>query len=572
MPAPRLPSLLLALAGVLGGPVWADGVAGPYLAGRVASIQSDYAAAADYFTRSLAADPGNQEIRANAILAEMGLGEFEKAEVIARAFDGAGGKNGLADLAILAVLAKKGDFAGALTEMDAGRSAGELVDGFLRAWAQLGDGQMSEAAAEFDALTKKREVASLALFHKALALASVGDFEGADAILSGKASGPINATRRSVIAHAQILSQLERNKDAVELITKTMGAAPADPYILGLLADLGAGKVLPFDLIGSPADGIAEVFLAVGSALSEDMAAGDNSASLDVLMFARTAQYLRPDLSDAALLVAGTLARQGQQDLAISAYGLIAPESPDYLEAELGRADALIATDRTDAAIEVLQQLAKTKPDRVQVWAALGDTLRRNERFEEAVTAYDKALALVKQPQPQHWALFYARAICFERLKDWAKAEPDFRKALDLSPDQPQVLNYLGYSYLEMKVNLDEALSMITRAAKAQPDNGAISDSLGWAYYRLGRYPEAEAEMERAVQLEPVDPVVTDHLGDVYWAVGRKREAEFQWKRALSFKPTEEDAIRIRRKLEVGLDAVLKEEGAEPLSVTTNGG
>ncbi|HQY43449.1 MAG TPA: tetratricopeptide repeat protein [Paracoccaceae bacterium] len=572
MPAPRFPSLLIALALGSGGPVWADGVAGPYLAGRVASIQSDYAAAATYFNQSLTADPGNQDIQVNAILAEMGLGEFEKAEAIARTFEAEGGKGGLSDLAVLAVLAHTADFSAILADMDKGRSAGPLVDGFLRAWAQLGNGQMSEAGAEFDALAKKREVASFALFHKALALASVGDFEGADAILSGKASGPINATRRSVIAHAQILSQLERNKDAVELITKTMGAAPADPYIAGLMTDLDAGKVLPFDLVRSPADGIAEVFLAVGSALSNDMAPNDTGASVDVLLFARTAHYLRPDLSDAALLTAGTLERQGQHELAIEAYGLVAPESPDHLEAELGRADALISTDRMDAAIEVLQQLAKSLPERVQVWAALGDTLRRNERFEESIVAYDKALALVKEPQPQHWALYYARAICFERLKDWGRAEPDFLKALTLSPDQPQVLNYLGYSYLEMNQNLDEALSMIDRAAKAQPENGAISDSLGWAYYRLGRYPEAEAEMERAVRLEPVDPVVTDHLGDVYWAVGRKREAEFQWKRALSFKPEEEEANRIRRKLEVGLDAVLKEEGAEPLAVTTNGG
>lgn len=572
MPSLRLTRLVLSLAGGLAGPALADGVAGPYLAGRVASIQSDYQAAATYFTRSLLADPANPDIQTNALLAELGLGDFDKAEVIARAVGVDGGGNGLADLAILAVLAKKGDFAGVLAEMDKGRSAGELVDGFFRGWAELGAGRMSEAADAFDALAGKREVASFALFHKALALASVGDFEGADAILSGDAAGPINATRRSIIAHAQILSQLERNADAVELITKVMGEAPADPVAAGLLADLKAGKMVPFDLIRTPTDGVAEVFLAVSSALSNDMQPGDNRASVDVLLFARTAQYLRPDLSEASLLAAGTLESQGQHELAIAAYGQIPADSPDHLEAELGRADALIASDRMDAAIEVLQQLAKAQPERVQVWAALGDTLRRTERFEEAISAYDKALALVPAPQPQHWALFYARAICHERQKDWPKAEADFRAALKLSPEQPQVLNYLGYSYLEMHTNLDEALSMIDRAAKAQPENGAISDSLGWAYYRLGRYSEAEAEMERAIQLEPVDPVVNDHLGDVYWAVGRKREAEFQWKRALSFKPEEAEANRIRRKLEIGLDAVLKEEGAAPLTVTTNGG
>ncbi|MCX8508578.1 MAG: tetratricopeptide repeat protein, partial [Rhodobacteraceae bacterium] len=131
----------------------------------------------------------------------------------------------------------------------------------------------------------------------------------------------------------------------------------------------------------------------------------------------------------------------------------------------------------------------------------------------------------------------------------------------------------LGYSYLEKARNLDEALSMIERAAKARPDSGAISDSLAWAYFRLGRYRDAEKEMERAILLMPADAVLNDHLGDIYWAVGRKLEAGVQWKRALSFKPDEEETVkRIHRKLEVGLDAVLKEEGAKPLAVTSDGG
>jgi Flp pilus assembly protein TadD len=139
------------------------------------------------------------------------------------------------------------------------------------------------------------------------------------------------------------------------------------------------------------------------------------------------------------------------------------------------------------------------------------------------------------------------------------------RKALELEPNQPQVLNYLGYSFVDRGEKLDEALAMIQRAVAGQPDSGYILDSLAWAYYRLGRYDEALVPMEQASLLEPVDPVVTDHLGDVYWAVGRTREAEFQWHRALSFEPIEKDAARIRLKLEKGLDAVLATEGAAPL-------
>ncbi len=573
----RLAFASLCLGGALCGggalPAFADGLAGPYLAGRVASINSDYKAASDYFTRAIQSDPANPSLMESAVIAWIGIGNFDQAIPIAQAMSATGHKSRLADLAVLAGLVKSGDFAATQAALDQGRNAGPLVDGLLHAWTKVGAGQMADASADFDKVSAERGLAPFALYHKALALALVGDFEGADAIFAGQQSGPIRATRRSIIAHAQILSQLERNADAIRLLDQTLGKDPQDTVIASLRADLEAGKSVPFTAVASPVDGIAEVFLAIGSALSEEVDQTDHSAPIDSLMYARAAAYLRPDLTEAVLLAANILVRQEQNDLAIEAYDLVPQESPEHIIAALGRADALIAAGRNDAAIEALQQLAKSEPDQIEVWAGLGDTLRRNDRFDEGITAYDHAVGLIKGPAKGYWALYYARAICLERAKQWEKAEADFRMALKLSPDQPDVLNYLGYSYLEKNQNLDEALSMIERAARARPDSGAISDSLAWAYYRLGRYPEAEKEIERAIQLMPVDPVLNDHLGDIYWAVGRKLEADFQWRRALSFKPaTEEEAKRIRRKIEVGLDAVLQEEGAKPLAVTNDGG
>jgi tetratricopeptide (TPR) repeat protein len=568
--------LLLPLVATLGfgwvGTCQADGVAGPYLAGRVASFQSDYAAAADYFTRSLVGDPGNVSIMENAILSHIGVGAFDKALTISGGLDAAGAKSGLADLAVLASLAKQGQFEAAIGELDKGRSSGVLIDGLYRAWAQLGNGQMSEATATFDEIAKQPGLAGFARYHKALALALVGDFEGADAIFVDKGNGGIRLTRRSIIAHAEILSQLERNQDAIAMIDNAFGPAP-DRAIGEMRQELEAGKLLPFTLVTSPLDGLAEVFHSVASAL----VSGDGSATAvsqpDVLMYARTAIYLRPDLAEAVLLAAANLAERGQHELAAATYRLIAPDAPAYVTAELGRADALAAEDRSDAAIEALEQLTKAYPDLIETWVALGDIYRHKERFEDSIRVYDKAVALIDTPLPEHWVVFYARGICHERAKQWDNAEADFRQALALNPDQPQVLNYIGYSFVEMNENLDEAMSMIERAARARPDEGAIIDSLGWALYRLGRYREAEVQMERAIELMPVDAVVNDHLGDVYWAVGRFREAEFQWKRALSFKPeTEEVADRIRRKLELGLDAVLQKEGAKPLAITKNDG
>jgi Flp pilus assembly protein TadD len=201
------------------------------------------------------------------------------------------------------------------------------------------------------------------------------------------------------------------------------------------------------------------------------------------------------------------------------------------------------------------------QPDLAPVHAALGDTLRRAEQCEEAVDSYTEALDRVDTEQSRYWFLFYTRAICYHLTDDWPPAEADFRKALELNPGQPQVLNYLGYSLVEQRRNLDEALDMIERAVAARPDSGFIVDSLAWVYYRLGRFDEAVEPMERAAELLPTDPIINDHLGDVYWMVGREREARFQWERALSLDPAEEDADRIRLKLDIGLDAVLEAEG-----------
>lgn len=567
MSHPVRAALLLALLSIAPGASAQDltqGLAGPYLAGRDAFSAFDYPRAAEFLALAMAQDPSNTAVGESAILSEIARGQAAAAVPIARRLREIGHDSQIVTLVILADLAHKGDFQAAIDELEAGHTAGPLVDDLLHAWSLVGLGQMAEAIAVLDKVGKEKGLESFGLYHKAIALASVGDFEGADRILSGEAAGPLRATRRVVLAHVQVLSQLERNPAAVELIEKVVGTA-SDPTLEAARQRLKAGETLPFDMVASPADGIAEIFFTIAGLLNS--AQGD----LNVLTFARLAEFMRPGHVDAALLGAAILEAQGQYDLATASYNTIAKSDPAYLSAELGRVEALVAGERMDAAIEALEQLARDRPDEAVVWSTLGDKLRREERFADAITAYDKAIAALPGESAGQWVIYYARGICHEREKNWPLAEADFRKALALSPDQPQVLNYMGYSFLEMKTNLDEALAMIERAVAARPEDGYIVDSLGWGLFRLGRYDEAVERMERAVELEPVDPIVNDHLGDVYWAVGRQREAEFQWKRALSFDPeTEAEVTRIRRKIEVGLDIVLQEEGAEPLAVSAN--
>ena len=542
-----------------GGGAQAEPNTGAYLAARQAVLMGDYAAAAQNFTRALTRDPSNPMLLENAVLAFLSLGDLDRAMPIARKMEESGLPSQVASMVLAAVEARAGEFDALLTRIAEERGTGPLVDGLSRAWAQMGKGDVSRALATFDELAGTGGLGPFASYHKALALAMVGDFEGAEAIFAAEAAGPLQMTRRAAIARAQILSQLDRDPEAVAMLDQMFGA-DLDPALAAMRAALIEDAVLPFTLITSPTDGIAEVFHSVAAFLRRE--AGDEYT----LLYSRIATYLRPDHTDALLQSASLLESMEKFDLAVATYKMVPASDPSFHAAELGRAEALRKLDRMDAASEVLEQLTRSHGNLPIVHVTLGDLMRQMERFGDAVTAYDTALALYPVEDPNHWFIYYARAIAYERQDKWDEAEADFRKALELNPDQPQVLNYLGYSLVEKQIKLDEALDMIARAVAARPDSAYIVDSLGWVLYRLGRYDEAVVHMERAAELLPVDPIVNDHLGDVLWAVGRMREARFQWTRALSFGPEEKDAVRIRRKLEVGLDVVLEEEGARPLA------
>ncbi len=555
---------IMSVCAVMATPAWPFGMAGSYLAARHASFESDYAEAAEYYTRALALDPGNPALMEAVISSNINYGTIDRAWPVARRMVDSGFDSQSANLVLLVQFASEGRFADLRQFLSEGNSVGVLVDGLALAWATFADGDVSAAMAGFDAAATQQGLESFARVHKAFALAAAGDFEGADGILSGRAEGALQVSPRSILAHAQILAELDQREKAVALIDDVFGSNP-DPVFARLRADLLDGTPVSYDVARTGAEGIGEVLHAVGAALTGEAAPGF------ALIYARLASFLNPDNSDAVLLSAALLEEMEQFDLATRVYDSVDPDHPAYVDAEIGRAQALRDAGRADAAVEALSQLARRHPDLRLVHYSLGDLLRGLDRHAEATPAYDRAVALTPEPETQDWPLFFSRGITLERTDRWDEAEADFRRALDLEPGQPQVLNYLGYSLVEMGIKLDEALAMIEQAVAARPDDGYITDSLGWVLYRLGRYDDAIVHMERAVELMPVDPIINDHLGDVLWAVGRQVEARFQWQRAMSFDPEPKDAERIRRKLDIGLDAVLDEEGAEPLAVAKDG-
>ena len=532
--------------------------AGAYLAARAAGGASDFVAASDYFLQALQDDPGNAALYENALTSLVGMADMDRAISLSQDMVDAGINSQVAHMLLVMQAAVAEDWPSIVAAPAAGRGVGPLVDGLSTGWAHVGLGEMAEALAAFDTVIDAPGLRAFGLYHKGLALAVAGDFEAADAIFSMSPQDGMQQTRRVILAHAQVLSQLGRNPDAVALIDATFGNN-LDPGLSDLRMRLSAGEPVPYRFVNNARQGLAEVYFSIGTAL------GGQTSETYMLMYARIVNLLDPSHVEAVLFTAQLLEDMAQFDLASAAYNMVPREDMAFHAAEMGRAAVLRRAGRADAAVEVLEQLTRTYPDLAVVHATLGDTLRGMQRFREANEAYSRALSLYDDADPARWFVLYTRGMTYHRLEDWAAAEADLRQSIAIKPGQPQVLNYLGYSMVERGENLDEALAMIEEAVRAQPQNGAVVDSLGWVQFRMGLFDDAVFHLERAAELLPIDPVINDHLGDAYWAVGRLNEARFQWQRALSFDPAEVDADRIRSKLEIGLDQVLAQEGAAPL-------
>ncbi len=535
----------------------AEGIAGPYLAAKQAEARGDVAAAAQYFTEALALDSDNQPIMERAMIHDIAAGNVPAAIALARRLEAAQPGHHLGVLALAVDGLKKGEPEAVRKLLaDGGPFVGQVID----AWAAFGVGNTDEAGELLAKLEASEENGRpgqiVAAYHLGLLNAAMGDDAAAADAFARAATLSDGGTLRLARLRAGALARLGRVDEAVAVINDRLSDTYGDPGLSALAERIAAGEK-PEPLVTTAKQGAAEVLHGVSGLLAR----GQNR--LIALAYARLATYLEPGLTEAQLLIAQILDEDGQYDLAIPAYGAIPDDAPEALSARVGEAQALQAAERSEEALSEMRETVERFPDALEAHTALGDMLRRESQFAEAAAAYDKAVALLDTPDQLHWPLYYQRGIAYERSKQWDRAEADFRKALALEPDQPDVLNYLGYSWVEQGTNLAEAEEMIQRAVDQRPDDGYIVDSLGWVLFRFGEFDRALKHLERAVELRPVDPVINDHYGDALWMVGRKTEARFQWKRALSFEPEDAEAERIRRKLDVGLDVVLADEKAE---------
>ena len=523
--------------------------AGNYLAGRHAQQARRTAAAADFYLAALEDEPDNRDLLRRTFLILAADGRIGESLPLARRLLKLAGTD--ATLAVMIVgIAELADGNPALarehfaTLPDTGLNAFFLP--LVKAWLLAGEKKYDEALAELAGKASNAGLEILYGTHTALINEAAGNTAAAEEAYKTAAGKRQRTNLRLTQLQGEFLERAGRMESARAAYNAYMAEHPNSTVLEGSLKRLGGGPKPPLR-VKTARDGVAEaLFSLAGSIRQQD--------SFETMLFARLALHLKPRMDIAKLLVAEVL--EGDERLAESnaVYRQIDRTSGFSWSARLRIASNLDRLDKTEQAVRELRSLAEERKDRYDALVSMGDILRRRERYREAAEAYADARARIPSLEPRHWTLLYTTGIAHERLKEWPKAEPAFLKALELQPDQPFVLNYLGYSWVELGRNLDRAKSMIEKAVEKRPTDGYIVDSLGWVLYRLGDLPGAVKHLERAVELRPEDPTINDHLGDVYWLVGRRNEARFQWQRSLILEPEKDLEVKIRDKLENGFD------------------
>ncbi|HEX3500609.1 MAG TPA: tetratricopeptide repeat protein [Stellaceae bacterium] len=522
---------------------------GSYLAGRHAQHERQYGAAAEYFGRALAQDPNDVDLINKTFLFDTSEGRIAEALRLAARITQLDPAAPLPNLVLAVDRLKVGDYAGAASRVDALPNDGihRFITPLIAAWTKIGLGQPEAAATALAPLKEVQGFAPLVDFHAGLIADYGGHVAEAEAAYQRVLQSSTRSNWRTVETLGSLYERSGRTDQARALYQRFIGENADSDMVVVALARLSAGEKPP-PRIASAADGAAEALFDIASILNQ-------SETVDLsLIYGRLAVELKPNFPLAALLVSDILEAQHRPAEALAIDRSIDARSPYGWSARLRAAANLQALDKTDQAIAELKAMAAERPDRMQPLVQLGDILRGQSRFAESADAYDQAVARMGKQDARHWVIFYSRGIALERAGQWPRAEPDLLHALELQPEQPLVLNYLGYSWVEKNQHLAEAMKMIERAVQLRPNDGYIVDSLGWAFYRLGNFAQASRYLEHAAELRPEDPTINDHLGDAYWQTGRIVEARNQWRRALQFGPEADDAKSIGSKLDKGID------------------
>lgn len=531
---------------------------GAFLAARTADVDHDYPTAIALYRKALGFDPANLEIRERLMISLLLNGEFD---------DGLKEANNLKDDASVeritkivrgldALRDKKFDTAKKVLAYTGPNDLDRLTHQLLSAWTDVGAGKTKQAINTINGLKGPAWFKVFTDYHVGAMALVGGDVSTARQYLNNAvtnkdavATAP-DTFMRAVMALARLEAAAGNKQKALDAIAVGDGAVANYAPLKALRQSIDKGDK-PEQQITSASEGAAGVLFSIGGALNrqgaEDM----------VSLYLQISHALDQKSPDTLILLGGIAEKLEQPERAIKLYAMVPADSPMRRVSELQLGVTLSDTGKVDEAKQHLKSLIDSDPADIRSYIAYGSVLSEAKDYKAMAENYDKAVDVIGPvPRPSDWSIFFQRGIAYERLKQWDKAEPSFRRALELNPEQPQVLNYLGYSLVDMNKNLDEGLGMIKRAVDARPDDGYIVDSLGWAFYRMGKFEDATTELERAVQLRAGDATINDHLGDAYWRVGRKLEAVYQWNRALISEGEDINREHVKEKIANGLPAI----------------
>ena len=517
---------------------------GGFLAGYHARHVFDPEAASEFFSRTLRSDPKNPQLLHQLLVAQVAQGNLEEAQEVALRLKNQSGPEPLALLVLAAGKVKTESFseAGEILAAFPETKFYPFIKSLLSAWTTAGEGDLPTALTKLDFLNSSPNFSPTHDYHAALIANIFGEEKQARSSFTRALSDARQPSVRSLLAAGAFYEHHGDAEVAQQLYQSFPKAGPEDTILKHARLRLENGMSSK-QLISTPSQGFAEALFEISASLFRERAYEPS------LIYCQTALFIHPNLDAARVQLADIYVAINNHLLAIATFKAIPENSPYSWSARMRMANSLNQAGQTEEARSELQKLASQQPARIDPLLALADILRVQEQYKDAIAVYDKAIARIEPIEARHWSIFYARGMSLERNGDWDKAESDFLQALRLQPDQPLVLNYLGYSWVEQGTKLVEAKSMIQRAVEQRPNDGYIVDSLGWVLFRLQEFEAALVHLERAVELRPDDPVINDHYGDALWAIGRHLEAKFQWLRALSLDPEKKLQESVQKKL-----------------------
>ena len=522
---------------------------GLYLAGQTALDGGDSQAAADFFAQAREASPQADFLKERVFTAALMAGDIPRAAALAPGPDEGSPSSQAAGVLTVAVEQLAFDQGRAAYETLAAPRPGVPVappSTLLKPWAAAAAGKWTEALTLPD--SPDRVTGLVAAFDQALLFERARRYTEAETAYKALLNDRIGQALTGP-AFAVFLERRGRRKEAIAMYDQLLAGDPDDVSLLAGKLRAAKNGTPPSQM--TIREGAAQALMVPTAVILSDKQFEEG------LVYLRLILRLDPKRDDAWMQAGDVMGQAGDSRSARAAFGQVNAKSPRYADARSRLAWSYQADDK-EAALKVARDTVAALPDSDTALITLADLLRADNRYEESAKVLDGVIGNGRHPTD--WRLYYERGVALERSGRWAEAKADLDKALVLRPDEPEVLNYLGYSWVNRREKIKEGMELIQRAVDAQPDEGAYVDSLGWAYYQLGDYPNAVSTLEHAVALEAGDAEINDHLGDAYWRAGRRDEARFQWRAVMTFEPDPDVKARAEAKFAspLGVDAMLK--------------